>query len=74
MDKAPGQTVALCACGEIKGSDNCCNGDAEKCDGCGQCRGICLRHDHARVAYDFGKRAAVARDHRHATGHGFRRG
>jgi len=36
----------LCGCGEVKGSKNCCNPDAQKCDKCDKIAGspgCCLK-------------------------------
>ena len=30
-----GESVAICKCGEIKGSENCCKDGVEICKGCG---------------------------------------
>ncbi len=42
-------TEKLCGCGEVKGSENCCNPDAAKCGSCGKIKGSpgCCAHDDA---------------------------
>jgi hypothetical protein len=31
--------AALCACGEVKGSEECCDESAARCDDCGKIKG-----------------------------------
>jgi len=48
--KMEGKQVALCGCGQVKGSEKCCAKDAKKCEACGMaagspgCKVKCAKH------------------------------